>query len=71
LAGIVVAEGHGGERGGEREKSCRNWGKWLGFYADFGPNFLLAQVMKCSPIYRRRKRDILSFMIKNIGLWFG
>jgi hypothetical protein len=57
--------------GEERERNCRNRGKWLVFFADFGPNFLLAQAMKCTPIYRRRKRDILSLMVTNIGLWFG
>jgi hypothetical protein len=57
--------------GEERERNCRNRGKWLVFFADFGPNFLLAQAMKCTPIYRRWKRDILSLMVTNIGLWFG
>jgi hypothetical protein len=27
--------------------------------------------MKCNPIYRRWKRNILSLMVPNRGLWFG
>jgi len=36
--------------------------------ANFGPEFLLLQAMKCTPIYRRWKRDILSLMVPNLGL---
>jgi hypothetical protein len=27
--------------------------------------------MKCSPIYRRWKRNIFSLMVPDLGLWFG
>jgi hypothetical protein len=40
------------------------------FLADFGPDFLLTQAMKCTPIYRRWKRDNVSLMVPNRGLWF-
>jgi len=57
------------ERGGEKlqkqgQRSCF-------FFPDFGPKFLLSQAMKCNPIYRRWKRNILSLMVPNRGLWFG
>jgi len=45
------------ERG--REK-LHKWGQRGCFSADFGPDFLLPQAMKCNPIYRRWKRAILS-----------
>ena len=56
---------------GERErKNAETWADgW--FLADFGPDFLLPRAMKCSPIYRRWKRNMLSLMVLNRGLWFG
>jgi hypothetical protein len=38
---------------------------------DFGPKFSLPYAMKCNPIYRRWKMNILSLMVPNRGLWFG
>jgi hypothetical protein len=57
-----------GERGKEKLQKCGQMG-W--FLANFGPDFLLPQVMKCDPIYRRWKRRIFSLMVPNRGLWFG
>ena len=39
-----------------------------GFFAVFGPKFLCLWSMKIKPIYRRWKRDTLSFLVQNIGL---
>jgi len=56
------------ERGREKlqKRGQRGW-----FLADFGPAFFLHHAMKCSPIYRRWKMNILSLMVPNRGLWFG
>jgi hypothetical protein len=64
----LVGGWNGGERGKEKlqKRGQRGW-----FLADFGLDFLLIQAMKCSPIYRRWKRNILSLMVPNRGLWFG
>jgi hypothetical protein len=65
---LVVAgtmEREGGEKLQKQgQRSCF-------FFPDFGPKFLLSQAMKCNPIYRRWKRNILSLMVPNRGLWFG
>jgi hypothetical protein len=62
---VMVAEGHGGERGRGKRENYRNKGKWLVFLADFGPDFLLSQAIKSTSIYRQWKRAILSTMEKN------
>jgi len=56
------------ERGREKlqKRGQRGW-----FLANFGPDFLLHQAMKCSPIYRTSKRDTLSLMVPNLGHLFG
>ena len=41
------------------------------FLANFGPDFVPVKAMKCTLIYRRWKRDILSVMVPNHVLWFG
>ena len=70
LVVALVGGWNDGERGGE--KNCRNRGRGaVFFFPDFGPKFLLSQAMKCNPIYRRWKRNILSLMVPNRGLWFG
>ena len=56
------------ERGREKLQKRGQWG-W--FLVDFGPKFSLPYAMKCSPIYRRWKMNILSLMVPNHGLWFG
>ena len=57
------------ERRGERgRKKLQKQGQRGWFLADFGLHFLLAQAMKCTPIYWRRKRDIFSLMVPNCGL---
>jgi hypothetical protein len=43
-------------------------GKKQGSKLIFGPGFLPAQDMKCTSIYRRWKRDIVSLMVSNRGL---
>jgi hypothetical protein len=40
---VVAAEGHGGER--KKREDCAETEK-AGFFADFGPGFLLPQAMK-------------------------
>jgi len=49
------------------EKLQKRW-QWGWFFADFGPKFFLPYAMKCSPIYRRWKMNILSLMMPNCGL---
>jgi hypothetical protein len=63
----------GGWNGGEREgeKNCRNGGRGAGFWSILDLLFFLPHAMKCSPIYRRWKKNILSLMVPNHGLWFG
>ena len=63
---MVVAECHGEERGRGKREKLQKLGKMASFFTDFGPDFLLY-----TPIYKRRKRDILSLMVTNIGLWYG
>jgi hypothetical protein len=70
----VYVGSSGAEHTVEREGNEENVGWEPGndwFLADFGPDFLLAQAMKCTLIYRRWKRDIVSLMVPNHGLWFG
>jgi hypothetical protein len=50
----------------EREKRERKHGRKLTF-GNFGPDFLHAQVMKFTPIYRGWKRVILSSLEKTFG----
>jgi hypothetical protein len=69
---LVVEKLVGGWNGGEREgEKLQKQGQMGWFLADFGPEFLLPQAMKCRPIYRRWKMNILSLMVANLGLWFG
>jgi len=53
---VLVAKGHGGER--------RLWWKQnqreIDFFINFGPDFLVPQTMKSTPIYKGWKKDILS-----------
>jgi hypothetical protein len=44
---VVVAEGHGGERGRGKRKIAETR-KMAGFLADFGPDFLLHQAINFS-----------------------
>jgi len=68
IGGRLVVGTAGRER--ERKKLLKQ-GRGAGFLADFRPDFLFAQAMKCTPIYKRWKMDILSLMVPNRGLWFG
>ena len=68
---VLVVEGHGGER--ERKERKWRWqqkkmGNW--FFGNFGPDFLLPQAMKSTPIYRGYKMDISSLLMPNLGPWF-
>jgi hypothetical protein len=54
---VLVAEGHGGER---RSRWKQNQGEIDFFFINFGPDFLLPQTMKSTPIYKGWKMDILS-----------
>ena len=68
----LVVDLVGGWKGGEREgEKLQKRGQRGWFLADFGPAFFLHHAMKCSPIYRRWKMNILSLMVPNRGLWFG
>jgi len=60
------------EREGEGEKKiAKTGGKGVGFLADFEPDFLPSQGMKCTRIYRRSKRNNLYLMVPNRGFWFA
>jgi hypothetical protein len=41
------------------------------FFVNFAPDFLHAQAMKFTSIYRGWKRDILSLIIQNLSHWFS
>jgi hypothetical protein len=56
---VVVAEGHGGERGRGKRKIAETR-KMAGCLAGLGPDFLLSHAMKSISIYRRWNRAILS-----------
>jgi hypothetical protein len=59
-----VAEGWRGEK--------KNGNRGMaGFFVLFGPKLLPPVAMKWTLIYRMWKRDILSLMVPNRGLWFG
>jgi hypothetical protein len=69
----VYVGSSGAEDTVEREGREENVGWEPGndwFLTDFGPDFLLAQAMKCTLNYRRWKRDNVSLMVPNHGLWF-
>jgi len=57
---VVVVESHDREERRENslQKKNRGGGGW--FFLIFGPDFLPAQAMKFTPIYRGSKRVILS-----------
>ena len=83
VVGIATCGGaSGGEAGGGSSWWLERWrergrqklqkrGQRGWFLVDFGPAFFLPHAMKCSPIYRRWKKNILSLMVPNRGLWFG
>ena len=58
---LVVAP-VGGWNGGERERgrNCRNRGSEGWFFSNFGPDFLLPQIINGASIYMRWKR-VISF----------
>jgi hypothetical protein len=64
LVVALIGGWNGGEREGEKtaETRQRSW-----FLADFGPAFLLPQIMKSTSIYRRWKRAILSTLEKTFS----
>jgi hypothetical protein len=41
------------------------------FFVDFEPGFLLPRTMKSTPIYRGWKKNMLSFMVPNLGPKFS
>jgi hypothetical protein len=69
VATMLVAERHGGERGGGSAGS-KNRVLEAGFLAYFGPQSLHLWSMKIKSIYRRWKRDILSLLVQNLIPWF-
>jgi len=69
---VVVAESHDREERREnsfQKKKTRE--EKAGFFLIFGPDFLHAQAMKSTPIYRGWKMVILSSHGKNFSPWFG
>ena len=55
----------GGREGGERKKTRQRW-----FFLNFSFWFPLPQAMKLTFIYRGWKRETLSHIVSNLGLWF-
>ena len=79
MVGIATCGGaSGGEAGGgwnggerERERKTTETGAEGLVFGRFWTDYLFPHAMKCSPIYRRWKKNILSLMVPNHGLWFG
>jgi len=68
---MLVAERRDGERERERGSAgSRNRVREASFFAIFGPKFLHPWSMKIKSIYRRWKRDTLSFLVQNLSPWF-
>jgi hypothetical protein len=72
---MLVVEHRGGEREREREREresagSRNQVRKACFLAVFGPKFIHLWSMKITYIYRWWKRDTLSLLVPNFGLWF-
>jgi hypothetical protein len=58
------------ERETRRSAGSRNRVREAGFLGVFGPKFLRPWSMKIKSIYRRWKRDTLSFQVQNLSPWF-
>jgi len=71
LVAATTVEAHRRKRGKRWKKSNINKNQGELVFLSLWPSILPLQCIKSTPIYRRRKRDILSLLGTNIGHWFS